>query len=63
MARRSAAHPGFKSVAKGIARRQGISQKRANAILAASTRRAGPKARKANPNLAHVKGKGKAKKG
>ena len=44
MARKSAAHPGFKAVSRGIARRQGISQKRANAILAASTRRAGPKA-------------------
>ena len=31
MARHSKAHPGFKSVSRGIAKRQGISQKRANA--------------------------------
>ena len=49
------AHPGFKSVQAGIARRQGVSMKRAGAMLAAGTRRAGPKARKANPRLNRVK--------
>jgi hypothetical protein len=56
MAKKSAAHPGFKSVSRGIAKRQGISQKRANAILASSTRRASSRAHKANPRLKNVKG-------
>ncbi len=50
-------HPGFKSVQASIARRQGISQDRAGAILAAATRRASPAAKKANPALKRVKGK------
>lgn len=53
----SKAHPGFKNVAAGMARRQGISQKAAAAELAASTRRASPAARKANPRLNRVRGK------
>ena len=50
------AHPGFQAVQAKIAKRQGISKERAGAILAASTRRASPAAKKANPNLKHVKG-------
>lgn len=50
------AHPGFKAVQASIAKRQGISKKRAGAILAASTRRASPAAKKKNPNLKRVKG-------
>jgi len=50
------AHPGFKSVQKSIASKQGISMERAGAELAAGTRRAGSKARKANPRLNRVKG-------
>ena len=49
-------HPGFKSVQAKIAKRQGISSDRAGAILAASTRRASPAAKKANPRLKRVKG-------
>lgn len=49
------AHPGFKAVAGGIAKKQGISKERASAELAASTRRAGKSARKANPRLNKVK--------
>lgn len=45
----------FKAVAKQIAKRQGVSKKTAGAELAASTRRASPAARKANPNLNKVK--------
>jgi predicted glycoside hydrolase/deacetylase ChbG (UPF0249 family) len=52
----SGAHPGFKSVAARIAKKQGIPIKEANAELAASTRRAGPAARAANPRLNRVKG-------
>lgn len=48
-------HPGFKAVQAKIARREGISQERAGAILAASTRRASSKAKKANPRLKRVK--------
>jgi len=48
-------HPGFKSVAKGIAKKQGISIDRAGAILASAARKASPKAVKANPRLKKVK--------
>ena len=50
-------HPGFKAVQAQIAKKQGISPKRAGAILAASTRKASPAAKKANPRLKRVKGK------
>jgi len=49
------AHPGFKAVQAKIAAREGGSSERAGAILAASTRRAGAAARKANPRLNRVK--------
>ena len=49
-------HPGFKSVAEGIAKKEGISQERANAITAAGARKASPKAIAANPNLKKVSG-------
>jgi len=49
------AHPGFKSVQKRIASQQGVSKKAAGAILAASTRKASPAAKKANPRLKKVK--------
>lgn len=47
-------HPGFKAVSSRIAREQGIGQERADAILAAATRKAGPEARKRNPRLNRV---------
>jgi len=50
------AHPGFKKVAAGIAKKQGISMERASAIVAAGARKASKKAVKANPNLKKVKG-------
>lgn len=50
-------HPGFEKVQEKIAKKQGISKERAGAILAASTRKASPAAKKANPNLKKVKGK------
>lgn len=53
--RKSDAHPGFASVADTIAREQGIDQDRANAELAAATRRASPAAMAANPRLKRVK--------
>jgi len=56
------AHPGFKSVQSSIAAKQGISRKRAGAILAASTRKASPAAKKANPRLLRVRGAKKRKK-
>lgn len=52
----SAAHPGFRAVAEKIAARQGISEDRAGAILAASSRRASPAAKARNPRLKRVKG-------
>jgi hypothetical protein len=49
------AHPGFKAVADKIASKEGVSKKRAGAILAASTRKASASAKKANPRLKRVK--------
>ena len=46
---------GFKNVAKKIAKKQGISNKAASAILAVSSRKASAKAKKKNPNLKKVK--------
>lgn len=48
-------HPGFKAVAAKIAAKEGVSKKRAGAILAASTRGASAKAKRANPRLKRVK--------
>lgn len=50
-------HPGFQAVQDKISKKEGISEKRAGAILASSTRRASPAAKKANPRLKKVKGK------
>ena len=50
-------HPGFKKVAATIARTQGISIQRANAMLAATTRRASKSAKRKNPRLKRVRGK------
>jgi len=50
---------GFTANAGRIARRQGISMKRARAILAAGTRRASAAAKRRNPRLKRVKGKAK----
>lgn len=50
-------HPGFKAVQAKIAAREGISKKRAGAILAASSRNASAKAKRANPRLKRVGGK------
>lgn len=54
---RKKAHPGFKSVQASIAKKQGVSKERAGAMLAAGTRRASAKAKKANPRLKRVRGK------
>ena len=43
-------HPGFKAVQAKIAAKEGVSKARAGAILAASTRRASPAAKRANKN-------------
>lgn len=51
------AHPGFKSAQASIEKREGVSHERAGAILAAATRRASAKAKRANPRLKRVKGK------
>jgi predicted enzyme involved in methoxymalonyl-ACP biosynthesis len=49
------AHPGFKAVQSKIAKKYGM--KKAGAILAASSRNASAKAKKANPRLNRVRGK------
>lgn len=50
-------HPGFKAVQGKIAKKQGISKKRAGAILASRTRKASPTAKRKNPRLKRVKTK------
>ena len=50
-------HPGFKAVQRKIAEKAGVSEERAGAILAASSRGASAAAKKANPRLNRVKGK------
>jgi hypothetical protein len=50
-------HPGFKAVQKDIAKKEGVSEKTAGAILASSSRKASASAKKKNPNLNKVKGK------
>lgn len=52
-----AKHPGFKKAASSIAKKGGYSQDQADAILASSTRKASPAAKKKNPRLKKVKGK------
>jgi len=47
---------GFKAAQKSIAKKSGVSMKAAGAILASSTRKASPAAKKANKNLKKVKG-------
>jgi hypothetical protein len=56
-----AKHPGFKKVASGIAKKQGISMERASAIVAAGARKASKAAVKANPRLKKVSGVKKGK--
>jgi hypothetical protein len=53
---RSNIHKGFKSIQAGIARKQGISKKRAGAILAVSSRKSSASAKRKNPRLKRVKG-------
>lgn len=48
-------HPGFKAVAKKIAKKEGVSPKAAGAMLAKSTRSASASAKKKNPRLNRVK--------
>lgn len=50
---------GFQNVAASIARKEGIPEKNAGAILASASRKASPAAKRANPNLKKVKGKAK----
>lgn len=56
MARKAVKHVGFKAAQKSIAQRQGISEERAGAILAAGARKASPAAKRRNPRLKRVKG-------
>lgn len=53
-------HPGFDKASANIAKKEGISQEAADAILANATRKASPAAKRANPRLKNV---AKAKKG
>jgi hypothetical protein len=55
MANKSKRHPGFKAVSKKIQKKQGVSKKSADAILAASSRGASKAAKRKNPRLKKVK--------
>jgi hypothetical protein len=46
----------FSAVQSKIAKKEGVSKKRAGAILASASRKASPAAKKKNPNLKKVKG-------
>jgi len=48
-------HPGFKAVQTSIAKKDGVSEGAAGAILASATRKAAAGAKKANPRLKRVK--------
>lgn len=49
----------FRTVQSKIARRQGISKKRAGAILASAGRKASAAAKRRNPKLRRIRGKAK----
>jgi len=51
----------FKSIQNKIAKKEGVSEESAGAILAKSSRDASPETKKENPNLKKVKGKGAKK--
>lgn len=51
----SSQHPGFNAVADKISAKEGVSRKAAGAMLASSTRKASPAAKKKNPRLKRVK--------
>lgn len=48
-------HPGFKAVQDRIAKKEGVSEKAAGAMLASKTRGASDKAKAKNPRLNKVK--------
>ena len=48
-------HPGFAAVQKKIAKKEGVSEEAAGAILASATRKASPAAKKKNPKLKKVR--------
>lgn len=50
-------HPGFASVQKSIASKEGVSMKSAGAILASASRNASAKAKRKNPRLKRVSAK------
>jgi hypothetical protein len=52
---------GFKAAAASVAKKEGVSKDRADAIIASAARKASPAAKKANPNLKKVKGSAKGK--
>lgn len=52
-------HPGFAAVQASIAKKEGVSKKAAGAILASASRKASPAAKRANPRLKRVAGRGK----
>lgn len=53
-------HPGFKAVQQHIAEMEHLPMESAGAILASSSRKASPAAKRANPRLNRVKGKSKS---
>lgn len=54
--KKAANHPGFKNVEDKISATEGVPEKTAGAILAASNRDASPEAKQANPRLNKIGG-------
>ena len=52
-------HMGFKKAAEGVMKKEGVSKKSANAIIASASRNASPKAKAKNPALKKVVSKKK----
>lgn len=55
--RQTMSRKGFANIQKMIAKKEGIPMKNAGAILASSSRKASPAAKRKNPNLKKVLGK------
>ena len=47
---------GFKAASKSVQRKEGMSKKSADAVIAAGARKASASAKKKNPNLKKVRG-------
>jgi hypothetical protein len=56
MMKKNKKHPGFKAMSKEMAQKEGMPMMNASSMLASSSRKASPIAKKKNPRLKKVKG-------